>query len=177
MLTELTRTYEYYSTAVLYLDVIIKINIGIISTSLYKKNTDNHRYLHYTSCHPMHMKNSIIFSQLLRYKRISSDRKDYITHSKEIVTHFLHIGYPIMFVLKQWYKVSKVQRASQFTHREKTLTITFHWYKHITLQLLLQINQSSNSGNSTAISTQRNIYFVIHQCAPIDNRLTLSACW
>ena len=114
-------TYEYSSTAVSFLDVIIKINNGIISTSLYKKNTDNHRYLHYTSCHPMHMKNSIIFSQLLRYKRICSDIKDFIKHSKELVTHFLHIGYPIKFILKQWDKVNKVHRASQFKHREKTI--------------------------------------------------------
>ena len=114
-------THEYSSTAVSFLDVIIKINKGIISNSLYKKNTENHRYLQYTSCHPMHMKNYIIFSQLLRYKRIYSDRKDFIKHSKEIVTHFLHIGYPIKFILKQWDKVNKVQRASQFTHREKTI--------------------------------------------------------
>ena len=66
------------------------------------------------------MKNSIIFSQLLRYKRICSDRKDFIKHSKELVTHFLHIGYPIKFILKQWDKVNKVQRASLFTHRDET---------------------------------------------------------
>ena len=64
-------THEYSSTAVSFLDVIIKINNGIISTSLYKKNTDNHRYLHYTSCHPMHMKNSIIFYSF-------SDTKEYV---------------------------------------------------------------------------------------------------
>ena len=105
-------THEYSTTAVSFLDVIIKINNGIISTSSYRKNTDNHRYLHYTSCHPTHVKNSMIFSQLLRYKRICSDRKDFIKHSKELVTHFLHIGYPIKVILKQWDKVNKVHRAS-----------------------------------------------------------------
>ena len=114
-------THEYSSTAVSFLDVIIKINNGIISTRLYKKTTDNHRYLNYTSCHPMHIKNSIIFSQLLRYKRICSDRKDFIKHSKELVTHFLHIGYPIKAILNQWDKVYKVHRASLFTHREKPI--------------------------------------------------------
>ena len=113
--------HEYSSTSVSFMDVMIKINNGIISTSLYKKNTDNHQYLHYTSCHPMHMKNSIVFSQLLRYKRICSVIKDFIKHSNELVTHFLHIGYPIKFILKQWDKVSKVHRASLFTHREKTI--------------------------------------------------------
>ena len=64
-------THEYSSTAVSFLDVIIKINNGIISASLYKKNTDNHRYLHYTSCHPMHMKISIFFHSF-------SDTKEYV---------------------------------------------------------------------------------------------------
>ena len=50
-----------------------------------------------------------------------SDRKDFIKHSKELVTHFLHIGYPIKVILSQWDKVDKVHRASQFTHREKTI--------------------------------------------------------
>ena len=69
----------------------------------------------------------MIFSQLLRYKRICSDRKDFIKHSKELVTHFLHIGYPFKFILKQWDKASKVHQASLFTHREKTVD------NHITL--------------------------------------------
>ena len=66
------------------------------------------------------MKNSIIFSQLLKYKRICSDIKDFIKHSKEQVTHLLHIGYPIK-VFKQWDKANRVHRADPFTHREKTI--------------------------------------------------------
>ena len=67
------------------------------------------------------MKNSIIFSQLLRYKRICSDIKDFIKHSKEPLTHFLHIGYLTKAILKQWDKASKIHRASLLTHREKTI--------------------------------------------------------
>ena len=114
-------THEYSSTAVSFWDVIIKINNGIISSSLYKKNTDNHRNYHCTSSHPMHLKNSLIFSQLLRCERICSDKKDFIKHSKELVTHYLQIGYPIKFILRQLDKVNKLHRASLFTHREKTI--------------------------------------------------------
>ena len=60
-------THEYSSTAVSFLDVIIKINNENTSTSLYKKNTDKDRFLHYTSCHPMHIKNSISFSDTKEY--------------------------------------------------------------------------------------------------------------
>ena len=69
----------------------------------------------------MHMKNSIFFSQLLRYKRIRPDIKDFIKHGKELVTHFLHIGYPNKTILKQWDKVNRVHRASLFTYREKNI--------------------------------------------------------
>ena len=54
-------TYMYSTTAVSFFDVIIKINNGNISISLCQKIIDNYRYLHYTSCHPMHMKNYVIF--------------------------------------------------------------------------------------------------------------------
>ena len=109
----------------------------------YAKNTDNHRYLHSTSCHPMHMKNSIMFSQLLRCKRICSDRKDFIKHSKELVTHFLHIGYPIKVILKQLDKANKVSRYSLFTNREKTID------NHIPLEqtyhpTIVSTNKSAN---------------------------------
>ena len=69
----------------------------------------------------MHMKNIIIFSQLLRCKRICPDIKDFVKHSKELVTHILHIGYTIKVILKQLDKANKVHRASLLTHREKTI--------------------------------------------------------
>ena len=69
----------------------------------------------------MHINNSIIFSQRLRYKGKCSDRKDFIKHSKELVTHFLHIGYPIKFILKQLDKENKVHRVFLFTHRENAI--------------------------------------------------------
>ena len=114
-------THEYSSSAASFMDVIININNENISTSLYKKNTDKHHYLHYTSCHPMHIKNSIIFSQLLRCKRTCSGRKDFIKHSKELVTHLLHIPYPIKVMVKQRDKANNAHRSSLFTHREKTI--------------------------------------------------------
>ena len=92
-----------------------------ISISLNPQNTDNHRYLHYTSCRPMHMKHSINFSLLLRYKSIRSDRKDFIIQRKELVTHFVHIGYPIKVFIKQWDKANKRHRDSLLTHIGKTI--------------------------------------------------------
>ena len=44
-----------------------------ISTDLYIKSTDSHRYLHLTSSHSNHTKRSIVYSQWLLVKTICSE--------------------------------------------------------------------------------------------------------
>ena len=57
----ITFTYEA-STALPFLDVLTKINNdNTIYTTVNCKPTDRHRYLHYKSNHPIHLKHSIIF--------------------------------------------------------------------------------------------------------------------
>ena len=53
-----------------YLDVSVSLDGTNIHTSIYTKSTDRHGYLHYNSFHPMHIKQSIAYSQLIRHKRI-----------------------------------------------------------------------------------------------------------
>ena len=117
---KISFTHEYSSTAVSFLDVIIKINNGIISTSSYKKNTDNHRYLHYTSCNPMHKKNSMIFFTASQIQKNMFRQKGFYETQQRTSHTFFHIGYPNKFIFKQWDKLNKVHRASLFTQREKT---------------------------------------------------------
>ena len=82
-----------------------------IFTILQKKPTDSHSYLLYISCHPVHIKNSIIYSQFLRYKRICTRNTDFIDHSKKLTTHLLHKAYPVKVITKQWNKVTKIPRT------------------------------------------------------------------
>ena len=49
---------------------IYKDTHGNIRTGLYTKPMDVHLYLHYTSYHPKHQKNSIPYSQAIRLRRI-----------------------------------------------------------------------------------------------------------
>ena len=69
----------------------------------------------------MDMKKFIIFSQLHRCKRKLSNIKDFLSHTKELVTHLLHIGYPINVITKQCNKAIKMHLASLFTNGEKTI--------------------------------------------------------
>ena len=69
------------------------------------KSTDRHRYLHYTSSHPKHTKQSIVFSQSLRISRICSQAEDFRKHITEMRSWFYKGGYPKGLVEKEIGKV------------------------------------------------------------------------
>ena len=76
-----------------FLDVLVSVTETGIKTSLYKKPTDRPTYLMYCNFHPHHIKSSIVFSQLLRLKRICSDVSDYEHEVKVLTQSLLSRGY------------------------------------------------------------------------------------
>ena len=70
-------TTEISSNSLPFLYVLVSVTETGIKTSLHRKPTDRPTYLMYCSYHPHHIKSSIVFSQLLRLKRICSDISDY----------------------------------------------------------------------------------------------------
>ena len=66
-------THEISYKSVNFLDTkVIKGEQGHISTNILQKPTDTHPYIHWTSAHPPHLKQSIPYSQTLRLRRICS---------------------------------------------------------------------------------------------------------
>ena len=66
-------TYEISAHSVNFLDTtVLKDDQGNISTDVYQKPTDTHPYLHWTLAHPLHLKQSIPYSQALRLRQICS---------------------------------------------------------------------------------------------------------
>ena len=61
---------NYSKDSVNFLDTTTYITDSKIHTKLYSKPTDNQQYLHFSSCHPAHVKKAIPYSQALRYRRI-----------------------------------------------------------------------------------------------------------
>ena len=112
--------YIYIYTTLTLLDISVQIAQNKIFTTLHKKTTDNHNYLHSTSCHTVHIKDSINYSQCLRYKRICTRNTDFIEHSKELTTHLLHKAYPINVIIKQWNEVTKIPRTKLFEQENQT---------------------------------------------------------
>ncbi|CAJ0961482.1 unnamed protein product, partial [Ranitomeya imitator] len=71
---ELQFTMHHSTESVPFLDtMVLKDNEGHLSTDIYCKPTDCNSLLHYTSCHPRTMKNSLPRSQFNRVARIVSD--------------------------------------------------------------------------------------------------------
>ena len=66
---------------------------------MYIKPTDSFTYLEYNSFHPLlHTKQSIVYSQLLRYKRITSDPTMFEADAINLGKHFIRRGYPVRFI-------------------------------------------------------------------------------
>ena len=80
--TRISNLHECSQTTLTFLDVSVQIAQKKILITLHKKPTDCHCYLRYTSCHPVHIKDSIIYSQFLRYKRIYTRNRLHWTQQK-----------------------------------------------------------------------------------------------
>ena len=78
---------------------------GAIHIDIYINPRDSHQYLHYQSSHPLHIKNSISYSQALRVSRICSSEKDFKMRVSHIKEWFLVRGYPEIVVNNQIDKV------------------------------------------------------------------------
>ena len=59
-------THESSKENVTFLDLIVKLSKGRLTTDLHIRDTDRHQYLHFNFSHPDHTKRSIIYSQELK---------------------------------------------------------------------------------------------------------------
>ena len=66
-----------------FLDPNVKLNNGGLTTSIYKKPTDRHQYLHNGSSHPAHIKRSTVYSKTLRASPLYSFKEDFADHSEK----------------------------------------------------------------------------------------------
>ena len=66
---------------------------GKVATDLYVKATDNHQYLHSSSCHPYHYKKVIPYSQALRLNRICSDPISFDRRCNDLEKWLIERGY------------------------------------------------------------------------------------
>ena len=85
-------TYESSQKKVALLDINVSLENGYITTDLYTKSTDCHQYLHCSSAHPHHLKNSIIYCKALRLSNICTYGKEFQRNALDMKSWFLEKG-------------------------------------------------------------------------------------
>ena len=125
-------TFDISPTSVTFLDISVSIEDGSFATSIHYKPTDSHSYLHYTSSHTPSTRNSIVFSQLLRLRRLCSDDEQFNRECLRMASFFFERAYPQDVVDTAVTKVRHVSRADALIKRDRvdpdrpTVCITFH---------------------------------------------------
>ncbi|KAJ8045213.1 hypothetical protein HOLleu_08171 [Holothuria leucospilota] len=112
-------THHFSPTSLPFLDVLVSLRDSSIHTSVYCKPTDRHAYLQYTSFHPNHIKESIVYSQALRLKRICADPTDFRAKLSELKLRFLDRGYPLRLINAICRKTNKFPREQLLQYKSK----------------------------------------------------------
>jgi len=82
------------------LDLTISINSqNTLDFKLFRKPTDGHQYVHYTSMHPPALLKSIPYSQLLRLRRNTTKTKNFDNEAAALLQRLVKRGYPTRLLL------------------------------------------------------------------------------
>ena len=100
------RTDRVDNGCIPYLDTTITVRQdGTYSTELYIKPMAAPIIIHFSSAHPIQCKRSVLYSQLLRAKRLGSDREAQERGMAKIESLFRHNGYPNKLIQSTKHKV------------------------------------------------------------------------
>ncbi|XP_054269026.1 uncharacterized protein LOC128990596 [Macrosteles quadrilineatus] len=99
--SSLKFTSNISTSTIVFLDLEINIQDGLIQTGVHFKPTNHLQYLHFNSNHPKNTKRSIPFSQAIRGKRICSNDDELNKFNNKISDAFIKRGYPRKLVENQ----------------------------------------------------------------------------
>jgi hypothetical protein len=105
-----------------FLDTTIMIRKGKILTKPYFKETASGSYTHPKSTHPRHIIRATPYSQLLRLRRISSNKSIFKNHSRKTRTDFLRMGYGLKLIGGIFSRIYEMEEEDLHP-REKDKTI------------------------------------------------------
>jgi len=133
-------TFTYNNYIIEFLDTYIyKHSLpngqSTLQTKVHFKPTDTHQLLHRSSFHPTHTFNSVIKSQFIRFKRISSNYHHYSFTSSILINSLISRGYNKSLLRqyknKIWYEYTEppTSRKQQEKYTE-ILPIMTHYDRH-----------------------------------------------
>ena len=122
-------TSEKSKKSVNFLDVKVSLIDQPLETDLYCKPTDCHQFLDFNSVHPIHLKESIVYSQDVCIKRLCSSNVAFKNHLESLEGWFQNRGYPKTLVDNQLKRVTETRQTSDQTYKRGNgvpLVLTYH---------------------------------------------------
>ena len=106
------RTDRTPNRCIPFLDTLITVQEdGTYSTELYIKPMAAPIIIHYSSAHPMQCKYSVLYSQLLRAKRLGSDQEAQKRGLAKMTALFRQNGYPTRLIERTKHRVMYFERS------------------------------------------------------------------
>jgi hypothetical protein len=111
-------TVEYGGESLKFLDLLIRIVEGKLTTTVYSKPTDGHLYLNNASCHPKNTKRAVQYGTALRLRRICSTDPEFEQKSKEYKAYLASCGHDPNELVESFTKVKNIPRAQARVKRD-----------------------------------------------------------
>ena len=183
-------THESSKENVTFLDLIVKLSKGRLTTDLHIKDADQHQYLHFNSSHPDHTKRSIIYSQALRLTKICTFENDFLRHRDEMRLWFQRCGYPEDVINTDMKKVAFTGNFGKSSNKNKGVpfVLTYHPLlkkvnyiirKYINLLYMNEENKKVfQPGPMVSFRSPRNLssYLVIAKLYPMERKTGSCKC-
>jgi len=123
---------------------MVYVEDNTLKIIFYKKNTDNKKFLHFSSEHPHHIKRSILFTQAIRYRRTTQDNNNFNTEINNLKNYFLIRNYPRKILNMAIDRVNKLNRNELLRYKIKSSTLFNSTPLIITYSNTLISNRSHN---------------------------------
>ena len=153
---------KYSKSKIEFLDVLVyKDEQQKLKTTLFKKNTNRQSYRHAKSDHPVSLKKSIPYSQILRVKRICSTNSEFERNCKVLQEQFTKRGCDSSPIKTEIKKVKLLDRKDLLTPKttQKTQMLTPTVTYNRTLPNIKQIIQNHWSILKTNKALEKIIAF------------------
>ena len=109
----LTFTFKFSESEIDFLDLTVTKDVNnVISTKLYSKPTNKHKYLHYKSAHPKHLLNSLPYSCGLRILRSCTEPIIRDIEFFKLAQKFEQRDYPKIVIREAFQKLKLISRAN-----------------------------------------------------------------
>ena len=112
-------TWEISKKKISYLDVMVCLEDGKLSTDVCHKPIDAHQHLNFRSCHPLHVKKGIPHGQALRLKRICDSEDKFEKRLMDLKGFLVNRGYKEDLDDSQYRRVRKVGRSDLLCRNQK----------------------------------------------------------